>query len=240
MCGRSTLTVNEAELEKRFGSTFYSEDLERYNPLPNFNIAPTHFLPTLPMTASTHFHWMRWGLIPFWAKDASVASKMINARMETLMEKPAFKRSFISKRCIVPLDGYYEWKKEGKRRIPYRILLKSGDVFGVGAIFDTWKMPDGTPLATFSIITQPAPAMIADIHDRMPVILDRQSERDWLDHNIVPSELLELPKLFNPEALTFYRVSDQVNKVANNDESLIAPYKEFPDPPSDTGQLKLF
>jgi len=240
MCGRSTLTVNEEALEKRFGSTFYSEDLERYNPLPSFNIAPTHFLPVVSMADTEHFSWMRWGLIPTWAKDASIASKMINARIETLQEKSAFKRPFASRRCIIPLDGYYEWMKSGKKRIPYRIIVGEGEVFAVAGISDIWRMPSGDHLTTFSIITQQAPSEIAHIHDRMPAILDQASEREWLSDELPASDLLRLPSLFESSRLNYYRVSEEVNKAAVNHADLII---EVEDPPVDFDdglQLKLF
>ena len=109
MCGRASLTRNETELEKRFGSTFYSEDIERYNPLPNFNIAPTQYLPVVTNNDPNHFNIFRWGLIPYWSKDSKIAFKLINSRAETLDQNSMFKSAFNKRRCIIPLDGFYEW-----------------------------------------------------------------------------------------------------------------------------------
>ena len=110
MCGRASLTKTEKELEERFQAAFYTEDLERYRPLPSFNIAPTHFHPILSSEDTDHFKYMKWGLIPSWANDAKIGPKMINARVETLLEKPMFKSALQYRRCLVPIDGFYEWK----------------------------------------------------------------------------------------------------------------------------------
>ena len=125
MCGRSSLTKTEKEIEERFNATFYSDELERYNPLPNYNAAPSHMMPVITNQDPDHIHLYRWGLIPFWAKDEKIGYKMINARVETLMEKSAFKNAAKHRRCLVPMDGFYEWKKEGKTKTPYLIRLFS-------------------------------------------------------------------------------------------------------------------
>jgi putative SOS response-associated peptidase YedK len=226
MCGRSSLTVTEKELEKKFGSTFYSDELERYNPLPNYNVAPTHMLPVIPLEDPDHFRIFRWGLVPFWAKDLSIGAKMINARVETLTQKPAFKKLLESKRCIVPLDGYYEWIRNGKLRIPYRILLKDKSVFGVAGLHETWKSPSGETVQSFTIITKAPVESVAFIHDRMPAILPPGREFEWLATDLPASNLLDFLYDFPDDAIDFYRVSDLVNKVSNNNPDLLKPFVE--------------
>ncbi|MBV6474162.1 MAG: putative SOS response-associated peptidase YedK [Saprospiraceae bacterium] len=225
MCGRASLTVVEADLEKRFDASFYTEDLERYRPLPSFNIAPTHWHPVVPQEDSKHYCYHRWGLIPFWAKDASIGSKMINARAETLMEKPAFRKAFQSRRCLVPMDGFYEWRRDaGGKKIPMRIRLKGGGVFFMAGLSDHWRDPaGGQTLASFTIITCPANKVVAPLHDRMPVILMEQEEEWWIDPHLRPEQALAMLKPFPDKLLEAYRVSDRVNSVRNNDPHLIDP-----------------
>jgi putative SOS response-associated peptidase YedK len=239
MCGRSSLTVTEKQLEERFGSTFYSEDLERYNPLPNFNVAPTHRMPVIPMEDAEHFRPMAWGLVPFWADSPAIGARMINARAETISEKPAFRHCLPSRRCLVPMDAWYEWIKQDKTRIPYRIFAEGQTVFAVAGLFDIWKKPDGSLLHSYTVITRDADSSIAHIHDRMPAVLSPETEKLWLDNTLSPQQSLEL--LLQPSPLTYswYRVSDRINKVANNDASLILPVGN-PDNAANDGQLSLF
>lgn len=225
MCGRSSLTLNEKQLEERFGSTFYSEDLERYNPLPSFNIAPTHMHPVISMEAPEHFVYKQWGLIPFWAKAASIGSKMINARVETILEKSVFKSNLKKHRCLVPFDGYYEWMKAGKKKIPYRITLADSSAFAVAGLYASWKAPNGEIIGSFTVITQAASASIAHIHDRMPAILMKDKERLWLSDDIAETEVLQMLQPLPDELLRYYTVSEAVNKVSNNDPTLIEPFE---------------
>ena len=181
MCGRGSLTRVESELEERFDATFYSEDLERYNPLPSFNIAPTNWHPVVIQEDAQHFNYLRWGLIPFWAKDPGIGSKMINARLETLSEKKSFKTSLMKRRCLVPMDGFYEWKKEPSgRKIPMRICTKKKEVFFMAGLYDRWKDPAGNIIPSFTIITCPANHFMEPIHDRMPVILEKEHHEAWM------------------------------------------------------------
>lgn len=222
MCGRGSLTRIEAELEERFDAQFYSEDLERYNPLPSFNIAPTHMHPIVTQEDAGHFIYARWGLIPFWAKEPGIGSKMINARMESLREKASFKTALIKRRCIIPMDGFYEWKVNPKgKKQAYRIGLQSGEVFFMAGIYDRWKDPKGNIIQSFSIITGPANEFMKTYHDRMPAILLRDNEKLWLDDSLGEAQADEMLLSFPGELMQAYAVSDKVNNVRNNDPSLI-------------------
>lgn len=226
MCGRSSLTVTEKELEKRFNARFYSEDLERYNPLPNFNMAPTQNLPVITDADPDHINLYRWGLIPFWAKDEKIGYRMINARMETVAEKPAFRQAFQQRRCLWPVDGYYEWIARGKEKIPYRVILKDKGVYSLAGLWETWKNEQGEKVFSFTILTQPATPSMEFLHHRMPVILPREMELDWLDPDLDPEDFLHNLPPFGTDQLEVYRVSQEVNNVRNNRRELIAPVTE--------------
>lgn len=223
MCGRGSLTKVEKDLEKRFGSTFYSEDLERYNPLPNYNIAATQKLPVILQEDPDHFRPVQWGLIPSWAKDAKIGSKMINARVEGLLEKPFFKSALLHRRCLVPMDGFYEWKiLSSKEKIPYRIGIKDFGLFCMAGIYDRWKNEKGETILSFSIITLPSNKFMKPLHDRMPAMLLQEEERLWLDpEEHSGEELIQMVKPFPDEMMETYTVSNRVNSVRNNDEDLI-------------------
>ncbi len=225
MCGRSSLTKTEKELEARFHSTFYSEDLERYNPIPNFNVAPTHIIPVITNQDPTHFKPMRWGLIPFWAKDAKVGYKMINARVETITDK-TFKSSLEKRRCLIPMDGYYEWKVIGKKKKPYRITIEHGKLFAVAGLWEKWKSPTGEIMETYTVITQPASKKIEHIHDRMPAILLPEQEKLWIDNTISPDQALQLIIPYPDDLIDAYTVGERVGKVTENDKGLIDEVKD--------------
>ena len=221
MCGRSSLTKVEKEIEARFKATFYSDELARYNPLPNFNVAPTHMHPVITSDDTTHIHLYRWGLIPFWAKDVNIGSKLINARAETLQDKTAFRQSLATKRCIVPLDGFYEWKTNGKQKTPYRIIAKDQDIFSVAGLWDSWQNTNGDTIHSFTIITIAPNTLMKEIHDRMPAMLLKENENLWLDNEIKPKDALQLLLPYPSDQMEAYPVSDKVNSVKANDKSLI-------------------
>lgn len=221
MCGRSSLTKTEKELEERFNSTFYSEDLERYNPLPNFNVAPSHHHPVITNMDPNHFMPLRWGLIPFWAKDERIAYKMINARLETITEKPAYRNAVEKRRCIIPFDGFYEWKRDGKQKIPYRICTTNTEIFSVAGIWEQWKSPSGEDVFSFSVITRSPNEMMEKIHDRMPAILLPEQERLWINNELNTDEALSLLEPYPSEFMEAYQVSTRVGNVRNNDPELI-------------------
>lgn len=221
MCGRSSLDKTEKQLEERFNSTFYSEDLEKYNQLPSWNVAPSHMHPIVTMEDVNHFQFFKWGLVPSWAKDPSIGFKMINARIETITEKPSFKKAVVSRRCIIPFDGYYEWKKINKQKQPYRIITKDQDVFCVAGIYERWVSPLGESLHSFSLITQEATEKLRDIHSRMPCILTPETEMLWLNQELPPQQALKLLVPYDENQLHAYPVSSRVGNVRNNDSKLI-------------------
>lgn len=226
MCGRASLTKNEKEIEARFQSTFYTEDLERYNPLPSYNIAPTHYHPIIGLDDSAHFHFMRWGLIPSWAKDMKIGPMLINARIETILEKPAFRTAIESRRCLVPLDGFYEWRHISKKeKIPFRVCLRQGDLFSVAGLYDRWKNDKGEDIYSFTIITQEPNELMATIHDRMPAILTPELEQQWLDPSLNKSEAIKLLQPIASDALRAYRVSNDISKANANHAALINEIK---------------
>jgi len=224
MCGRSSLTKTEKELEARFNATFYSDDLVQYNPLPSFNVAPSHMHPVITNVDEGHFRYMRWGLIPFWAKDVKIGYKMINARAETLKEKRTFKNALVKRRCIVPFDGFYEWRKnEDGSKTPFRIQVADQELFSVAGLWEKWKSPDGAEIFSFTLITQSPNKFMAKIHDRMPAILSKEEERFWLEDGVSTDELLKLIKPLADNRIKAYEVSSRVGNVRNNDEDLILP-----------------
>lgn len=221
MCGRASLTKNEKELEERFGSTFYTEDIERYNPVPNYNLAPSQYLPVISNEDGGHFNIFKWGLIPFWSKDAKIAYKLINARAETLDTSQAFKNAFKKRRCLIPLDGFYEWDKISGSKKPFRITLKDDKIFSVAGIWDEWKDEKNEKMSTFSIITVEANGLVGQIHNRMPAILSIEEERLWLSEDLTINDLKCLLKPLSDEVMRMYPVSERVNNVRNNDRQLI-------------------
>jgi putative SOS response-associated peptidase YedK len=221
MCGRSSLTKTEKELEARFQATFYSEDLERYNPLPNFNVAPTQMHPVITNLDPKHLQFFKWGLIPFWAKDIKIGYKMINARKETLLEKSTFKNAVKKKRCIVPFDGFYEWKKIGNKKIPFRIGIKDEEIFCIAGLWERWNNPEGGEIYSFTLITQEPNEFMSKIHNRMPAILDRDQEKYWLDDDIPVEDLINSLNPPPDENMIAYTVDARVGNVRNNDAELI-------------------
>jgi len=207
MCGRFTF-IDIEDIRGRFQT-------EPIDLKPNYNVAPTQDVPViLPNHQLALF---RWGLIPFWAKDSSIGNKMINARAETVDEKPSFKHSLQRKRCLVVADGFYEWKKEGSTKRPYRITLKDQGLFGFAGLWDTWKSPAGDIINSCSIITTTPNDLMIPIHNRMPVILQREVEHVWLDQSIVESGFLKsLLVPYPADQMMAYEVSTLVNSPKNN------------------------
>ncbi len=216
MCGRYSLTQGVEVLQLRFA--FMEEDFDLK---PRYNIAPSQNAPVVMVEdEGRRLRMMRWGLVPSWAKEASIGNKMINARSETLAEKPSFKKSLKQRRCLVLADGFYEWQapKEGKgRKTPMRILLKSREPFAFAGLWDLWKDPDGDELLSFTIITTQANDLIKGIHERMPVILAPEEEEIWLNAGSDQTDrLLSLLDPYPAKAMDVYEVSTAVNSPSND------------------------
>ena len=173
------------------------------------------------------FSLMRWGLIPFWVKDANIGYKMINARAETVAEKPAYRESFKSRRCLIPADGFYEWKKEGKSKQPFHFGMRDNSIFAFAGIWDRWKNPQGEVIETCSILTTTPNLLCADVHDRMPVILPVGHYDLWLDPGFKGTDdLKELLHPFEAKLMKRYPVSTRVNLVRNDDPECAVELKE--------------
>ena len=224
MCGRFTLAINPADLATRFEVT---QTQAAENLRPRYNIAPMQKTVIIKDEQPAAFAMATWGLIPVWAKDPSIASKLINARGETVAEKPSFRTAFKKRRCLVLADGFYEWQKsaDGKSKTPMHIHLASGEPFAMAGLWENWKpqdAPESDWRSTFTVITIGPNKLMAPIHDRMPVILPRGRERDWLNPSGGMVELLDLLRPYPAELMSAHAVSTQVNSVRNDEAGLIA------------------
>ena len=219
MCGRYTITVSLEELLFRY----LTKDSSMLHYAPKYNVAPMQPLPAVIHNGSENrLGELRWGLVPSWAKDQKLGSKMINARSETLLEKASFKRLVSTRRCIIPADGFYEWKKQGSSKQPMRIVMCDGDIFSMAGLYDIWIDPDGKKVSTCTIITTTPNSLIADIHDRMPVILRRDDEAEWLSRdNHDESSLMALLRPYEADKMHAYPVSSAVGNVRNDSKELI-------------------
>ncbi len=218
MCGRYAIVLaGDGTLQRRFSL----EEL-RDDPQLRFNVAPTQTLPVITRNSPNRVEMMRWGLIPSWAKDAAIGSKMINARAETVAEKPAFRRPLRSQRCLVPATGFYEWQRDGDRKTPHFIHLPGEPLFAFAGLYDAWRDPDGQTVKTYTILTTEPNDLMASIHNRMPVILRREDEDEWLDpNNTKPEHLLPLLRPYPAGAMAAYPVSRSVNSVRNDAPGLL-------------------
>lgn len=224
MCGRASLSKQEKELEERFKATFYQEDIARYNPLPHFNIAPTHWHPVITNEEPDQFRFYKWGLIPFWAKEERIGSKLINARLETIREKPAFRTAFQKRRCLVPFDGFYEWKTVAKgQKQPFLIGIDDNALFSIAGLWETWQDENGQIIPSFTLITMPPNPLMAAIHNRMPAILLPEHEKLWLDDAVPDKDLQQLLIPYPEDQMHAFPVSKRVNRVSENDIALIQP-----------------
>lgn len=224
MCGRYTLVAPLSVLEERF--QFSAGDLAYQ---PRYNIAPTLEVLTVARNGERRGQLMRWGFIPSWAKDPKAGAKMINARAEGLMESPVFRPALTKRRCLVLADGFYEWRKEGKERVPLRYVLKSREPFAFAGVWAVWKDPSGKWLRSCAIITTNANDLVAKVHDRMPVVLSEEAERIWLDPaSQAPQALLGVLTPFPGGSMDGYEVSPLVNSVKNEGPEMAAPVAKLP------------
>ena len=222
MCGRYRLSRRKQLVEEYFDT---ASDAEDWN--PRFNIAPTQPIPVIrqhPKEPIRKLSLMRWGLIPSWAKDSSVAVSMITARAETAATKPAFRDALKLRRCLVPADGFYEWVRTGKAKQPYCFEVNDGELFAFAGIWDRWKDPSGNWVKTCSILTTTPNAVTAAVHDRMPVILDPDGYDLWLDPGMTNvTEASELLQPYDARLMRCYPVSTRIDSVVNDDEECSAP-----------------
>jgi putative SOS response-associated peptidase YedK len=224
MCGRYTLTVKPEDLKERFHL-----DSADATSAPRFNVAPTQDVPVVLNESPTRLSLVQWGLIPSWAKDPGIGAQLINARAETVAEKPSFRNAFKKRRCLVLADSFYEWRKDGEgsrpSKTPLRITLKAGEPFAMAGLWEVWTSPEGEKRRTCTIITTEANDLLASIHDRMPVILPPDQELRWLDDNLDAENLKGLLQPYPSNLLSFYEVSRRVNATQNDDPSVIDPVK---------------
>lgn len=203
-------------IEEHFDSVSGEEDWS-----PRYNVAPTQPVPIIrqhPKEPRREMSLARWGLIPWWAKDASGAARMINARSETAATLPAFRDAFKARRCIVPADGFYEWQKIGKTQQPFCFEVNDGELFAFAGLWERWKDANGKALETCSILTTTPNSVTSTVHDRMPVILDPGNYDVWLDPGFADATALsDLLKPYDARRMRSYPVSARVNSVVNDD-----------------------
>lgn len=219
MCGRFTLFLDAETLQEFFGVREIPADY-----VPRYNIAPSQPVGVITNLHPERMEWMRWGLIPSWAKDPSIGDRMINARAETITEKPSFRSAFTRRRCLIPSTGFYEWKSvgEGRARIPYFIGLKENEPFAFAGLWEVWLNEKGEEIRSCTLITCPANSLVASLHDRMPVILDTQRMKLWLTETS-PSQLKTLLTPLDANRMTAYPVSRRVNTPAIDTPDLVIP-----------------
>jgi putative SOS response-associated peptidase YedK len=216
MCGRYTFQPTEAFYE-RFQIANHLDSL-----MARYNIAPGQMVPVVIADGPRRVMLMRWGLIPHWAKDEQTAYKMINARVETLTQRPAFRGLLSHNRCLVPASGYYEWQGEGREKTPYYIHPQDQQYIAFAGLYDVWQPANGEHLYTFTIITTDADEYMAKLHNRMPVILARALEEAWLDPALTKAQdVLDVLSRSTGLELNAYQVSRMVNKPSNDSPALI-------------------
>ncbi|NJN27195.1 MAG: SOS response-associated peptidase [Cyclobacteriaceae bacterium] len=217
MCGRYTIIAKAEAIEKKFDVSVP----DAYQ--PRYNAAPTQLLPVISDNNPSELSFYYWGMIPRWAKEKNVSTKLINARAESILEKASFKTALLQRRCLVVSDGFYEWKRMSKTsRVPYRIRHKNDDVFAYAGLWDEYDDEDQNRIKTFTIITTNANRIVSKIHDRMPAILDSEAGKAWLDKKQSIGALIELLRPFDPDNMEAYTVSSQVNKATADHPQMIA------------------
>jgi putative SOS response-associated peptidase YedK len=222
MCGRYRLSRRKQIIAEHFETGDWQDDWN-----PRFNIAPTQSVPVVrqhPKEPRRDLSLMKWGLIPAWSKDPSSAARMINARSETAHTLPAFREAMKLRRCLVPADAFYEWKKRPTSKQPFCFEVNSGDLFAFAGLWDGWKNAEGHWVRTCSILTTTPNALTASVHDRMPVILDPPSYDLWLDPGMTDAQVVsELLKPYDARLIRGYPISTRINHVANDDEECSRP-----------------
>jgi len=220
MCGRFTLWLQLGDIIKAFPDLVFPEQLAS-----RYNIAPTQDVAVVPNDGLYRVQMFRWGLVPFWAKDVAIGSRMINARGETASEKPAFRAAYRRRRCLILADGFYEWRREpdSKTKTPMYIRMASGEPFAFAGLWETWR-PDDTPVFSCTIITTKPNELLAPIHNRMPVILPPEAYDRWLAPEEQRSGSLDdLLVPYSADKMAAYPVSRYVNSPANDSPMCIEP-----------------
>ncbi|MCP4756268.1 MAG: SOS response-associated peptidase [Proteobacteria bacterium] len=223
MCGRFSLSMDLPELQEAFPWVEFGSDFKS-----RYNIAPSQDILVVPNDSENRARWFRWGLIPPWAKDMKIGYKMINARSETLAEKPSFKNAYRKRRCLIPAGGFYEWKKEGKAKTPFHIRMKSTKPFAFAGLWEKWQGPGGELVFSCTIITTDANDLLRPIHARMPVILPQGSYERWLDTTVEPDDRTrELLQPYPSQEMEAYPVSKRVNSPGNDSPDCIQTQLSF-------------
>ncbi|NML66081.1 SOS response-associated peptidase [Hymenobacter sp. RP-2-7] len=217
MCGRYTVISPAPALAKRFGAA------EPASPAPNYNAAPSQALPIITNAAPQQIQLVPWGLVPGWSRDPASGPKPINARAETLQEKPSFRQLLARKRCLVLADSFYEWQATERGKVPHRILLQSEEPFAFAGLWDEWvDKASGEVHPTFTIITTEPNELMASIHNRMPVILPGpEAERAWLADDLGPSAHQKLLLPYDAALMKEYAITTRVNSPAHNDPEVL-------------------
>jgi putative SOS response-associated peptidase YedK len=224
MCGRYRLSRRKRIIEEQFDAADWQDDWN-----PRYNIAPTQPIPVIrqhPKEPVRELSRMLWGLIPSWAKDSTGSARMINARSETASTKPAFRDPLKFRRCLIPADGFYEWKRTTTSKQPFCFEVNGGELFAFAGLWDGWKNAEQQWVRTCSILTTTPNALTANVHDRMPVILHPDSYELWLDPGMTDVQVVsEFLKPFDPSLMRCYPVSTRINHVANDDEDCCRPFE---------------
>lgn len=219
MCGRFVCKSDLRDFAKLVNASIGQCDYK-----PSFNISPRKPVAVVMEEGEKKLVTMRWGLIPSWAKDESISDKLINARSETIAEKPSFRAAFRERRCLICADGFYEWQETSKGKAPVFIYLTSGKPFFMAGLYEIWKSPSGEEVRSCTIITTAANEMMNPIHTRMPVIVDPEYYEKWLDPSFRDIEVLQsILKPYDPAQMTSHKVTTLVNSPKHNSQDLIAP-----------------
>jgi len=228
MCGRFTLIdADGARLRFDIRGADIPPPMERADGTADaarYNVAPTQDVLTIRREdGERRAEMMRWGLVPSWADSPKIGARMINARAETLAERPSFRAAFRKRRCLIPADGFYEWRREGKRRVPIRFTLKSGEPFAFAGLWERWERAGEPPMLSCAIVTTTANALIEPMHDRMPVMLAPDAERVWLDPDADATTLSGLLTPYPSDLMEAREASRAVNSPAHDGPECIAP-----------------
>ncbi len=222
VCGRFRQTQDWSEIERRFGAKLSDRMRERFE--PRYNIAPTDEVIVIRQREEREAGYVRWGLVPHWSKGPASGARMINAKAETLAEKPAFRSLLATHRCLIPADGFYEWRTGSDgRKEPLDMSLRTGGLFAFAGLWAAWRQPNGDWLRSCTIITTRPNELVADVHDRMPVILPVEAEDDWLDPDLSVEHALSLLEPFPAGEMRAVDLSPLVNSVRNEGPELLTP-----------------